>query len=251
MNEYDLANAIFNNKQSTSSPGRTVSIIQGEAVSDSVDGMVRVKIEGEGSPSISGEDAFIFEMKTTPEVKTGDKVTVTKEGGVLKTMTVTGNSGSGDRTAKSAQEATKTATDFIQLTDDNNIIIGNLSDEVAQNDAGDTNIVLECTGKLTKNDTEIALVDHIHEGLFCTQSFSQTYTVTASGITASVNLPSVDGYVPFSMRSFSYSTFSGLYLLNHYFTDDSRYVFSVCGTSGSEQTGTITFEFLYIKDGWM
>lgn len=255
MDAQDLANTLFGASRVETTTPITMSTFQGVAMSDSENGTVKVKIAGESIPNDSDatEENTVVELPTTPAVKEGDTVVVTTEGGVLKTMTVTGNIGSGDKVTQDVDDASKVAKDFIQLTSDNDIIIGNLSDAVAQNDATNTNIIFECTGTLSKNDTEVALVNHIHEGLFCTQSVSVEVTITeGKGFTASITLPTVEGYVPFALRSFHYGGFSGLFLLNYYFADNStRFVYTVNSTSSSTQTGTVKFEFLYIKDGWM
>ena len=127
--EQDLANALFGNSRLETSDLKSISTMQGVAVSDSVDGKVKVRLDAESIPTTAGVEENVVEVTTTPSVKEGDTVTITSEGGVLKSLTVTGNAGSGDRTQQSADDASKVATNYIDIDENEGITVGNMTDE--------------------------------------------------------------------------------------------------------------------------
>ena len=134
MNDFDLANLLFGKKRLESDEKETTtSTCYATAVSDSVDGVVSVVIDGEvtaeGADGTEGDN--VLEIENSPAVKEGDTVLVSLVGGTSKTPTVTAVVGSGDRqsvatataqqTADTAQEsatAAQTAADAAQSTAD-------------------------------------------------------------------------------------------------------------------------------------
>ena len=134
MNDFDLASLLFGKKRLESDEKETTtSTCYATAVSDSVDGVVSVVIDGEvtaeGADGTEGDN--VLEIENSPAVKEGDTVLVSLVGGTSKTPTVTAVVGSGDRqsvatataqqTADTAQEsatAAQTAADAAQSTAD-------------------------------------------------------------------------------------------------------------------------------------
>lgn len=131
MDTQELANSLFGKSRIETTAPRTMSTIQGVAVADSADGKVKVKIAGESIPEDSDatEENTVVELPTTPAVKEGDTVTITAEGGALKVMTVTGNAGSGDRAKQATDDASKVATNYINIDENEGITVGNMTEE--------------------------------------------------------------------------------------------------------------------------
>ena len=253
MDEQELANSLFGASRIEATERHTMSTIQGVAVADSVDGTVKVQINGESIAEEADvtEPNTVVEIPTTPAVKAGDTVTITCEGGVFKTMTVTGNNGSGDYGEQLTDEASKVAKNFIQLTDDNNIIIGNLSDEAAQNDATDTNIIFECTGTVSQNDTTFSKDGHVHEGLFVkSRSITKRYTIKASKDgSIDFECPTVAGKTPLLICECESGNLNVyLYALKLY---DNHVFAGLKNTSSKSVTGWFIVKLLYIADGWI
>lgn len=131
MDAQDLANSLFGASRMEETTLNTMSTLQGVAVADSADGYVKVKIAGESIPEDADatEPNTVVELPTTPCVKEGDTVTITAEGGALKVMTVTGNTGSGDRAKQATDDAAKVATNYIDIDENKGITVGNMTDE--------------------------------------------------------------------------------------------------------------------------
>lgn len=131
MDAQDLANSLFGASRMEETTLNTMSTLQGVAVADSADGYVKVKIAGESTPEEEGatEPNTVVNLPTTPSVKEGDTVTITAEGGALKVMTVTGNTGSGDRAKQATDDAAKVATNYIDIDENKGITVGNMTDE--------------------------------------------------------------------------------------------------------------------------
>lgn len=253
MDEQELANSLFGASRIETTEPHTMSTIQGVAVADSVDGTVKVKINGESiaEDADATEPNTVVELPTTPAVKEGDTVTITCEGGVLKTMTVTGNNGSGDYGEQLTDEASKVAKNFIQLTDDNNIIIGNLSDEVAQNDAGDTNIIFECTGSVSQNDVAFSKDGHVHANLFVVKEVTIDYTIDPSSYKQyAVPYPTVKGYAPFAVASLN-AGWTTCFISSYSFNTKTGYFSADIFNAGTlTLSKTATFNLVYIANGW-
>lgn len=112
MDEYDLANSLYGTSRLESDPSATTTeTVLGTAVSDSVDGIVSVVLEGDVTAidANGAEGDNVIEMETSPAVKKGDTVLISLVGGTGMTPTVTAVVGSGDRTDATATEAADTA----------------------------------------------------------------------------------------------------------------------------------------------
>jgi hypothetical protein len=132
MDTQELANALFGASRIENTSTKTMNTLQGVAVSDSVDGKVKVKLlnaESVPEENDATEENTVVELLTTPAVKEGDTVVVTAEGGVLKTMSVTGNYGSGDKQTADTEEAKKVATNYIDIDENKGITVGNMQDD--------------------------------------------------------------------------------------------------------------------------
>ena len=132
MDTQELANALFGASRIENTSPKTMTTLQGVAVSDSVDGIVKVKLlnaESVPEEADATEENTVVELLTTPAVKEGDTVVVTAEGGVLKTMSVTGNYGSGDKQTADTEEAKKVATNYIDIDENKGITVGNMQDK--------------------------------------------------------------------------------------------------------------------------
>ena len=132
MDTQELANALFGASRIENTSPKTMTTLQGVAVSDSMDGKVKVKLlnaESVPEEEDATEENTVVELLTTPAVKEGDTVVVTAEGGVLKTMSVTGNYGSGDKQTADTEEAKKVATNYIDIDENKGITVGNMQDD--------------------------------------------------------------------------------------------------------------------------
>ena len=131
MDAQDLANSLFGKDRLEERELQEISTVNATAVSDSSNGYVKVRInEARTSSSNSeDEDSDVIELPTTPNVKEGDEVIVTCEGDTLKVMRVTDNIGSGDRAQTATDDARKVATNYIDIDENNGIIVGNMTDE--------------------------------------------------------------------------------------------------------------------------
>lgn len=131
MDTQELATALFGKARQETAQVQSVSTLSGVAVSDSENGEVKVKLNVDMSPTSNAEtgEFSVVALETTPAVKTGDNVTVTCSGGTLKVMTVTGNVGSGDRTAQEVSDASKVATNYIDIDENKGITVGNMTEE--------------------------------------------------------------------------------------------------------------------------
>ncbi len=125
--DIDLATSLFGNKRLETSTSPNVQIIQGTAVSDSADGKVKVVIQGDITKDTTEDDPGdnVVELETSPSVKEGDTVQITCNGGTAKQMTVTSVVSSGDRTQQSADDASKVATNYISIDENDGITVGN------------------------------------------------------------------------------------------------------------------------------
>lgn len=163
MDAQDLANSLFGASRLENTTLNTMTTLQGVAVSDSADGKVKVQIAGESIPEEADatEPNTVVELPTTPAVKEGDTVTITAEGGTLKVMTVTGNTGSGDRAKQATDDASKVATNYIDIDENKGITVGNMTDEtLGKNTYIDANGFFVRDGETTLakfTDTSISL----------------------------------------------------------------------------------------------
>ena len=131
MDAQDLANSLFGKDRLEERELKEISTVNATAVSDSSNGYVKVRInEARTSSSNSGDEGSdVIELPTTPNVKEGDEVIVTCEGDTLKVMRVTDNIGSGDRAQTATDDARKVATNYIDIDENNGIIVGNMTEE--------------------------------------------------------------------------------------------------------------------------
>ena len=167
MDTQELANALFGASRIENTSPKTMNTLQGVAVSDSVDGKVKVKLlnaESVPEENDATEENTVVELLTTPAVKEGDTVVVTAEGGVLKTMSVTGNYGSGDKQTADTEEAKKVATNYIDIDENKGITVGNMQEStLGHNTYIDANGVSIRDGEMVLasfEDDEIRIGEH-------------------------------------------------------------------------------------------
>ena len=200
MDEQELANSLFGASRIEATERHSMSTIQGVAVSDSVDGTVKVQINGESIPEEADatEPNTVVELPTTPAVKAGDTVTITCEGGVFKTMTVTGNNGSGDVVAQAADDAAKVATNYIDIDENKGITVGNMTEEtLGKNTYIDANGVQIRDGETVLasfEDDEISLGNNSENATinFCNNFGVLGYTSSDGVFISSNTIPDVD-----------------------------------------------------------